>query len=57
MNDFSNMLPMDFYLSNEIFEAEFQRLTKQGLNPKILKSIRKYKSKKIIMSWRNYMAH
>ena len=40
------MIPMDFYLSNETFETEFQRLTKQGLNPKILKSIRKYKSKK-----------
>lgn len=46
MNDFSNMLLMDFHLSNETFEAEFQRLTKHGLNPTILKSIRKYKSKK-----------
>ena len=40
------MLPMDCDLSNETFEAEFQRLTKQGLNPTIIKSIRRYKSKK-----------
>lgn len=43
---YSNMLPMDCDLSNETFEAEFQRLTKQGLNPTIIKSIRRYKSKK-----------
>jgi hypothetical protein len=40
------MLPMNHDLSNETFEAEFQRLTKQGLSLTILKSIRKYKSKK-----------
>jgi len=40
------MIPMDFYLSNETFEAEFQRLTKQGLNPTILNPLVNINQKK-----------